>query len=164
MRKYAFILSAVLFSASVAFAGAGTPTSTPLSLTATPTPMGKSNAPVCLQPAGCKGPAQVGVLFENAMPSGAVKVGTASGSIYTPYTKTVLVNGTVDAPVQSLVDHHQLSDVRTVIAVLAFTTSGGGAATKMLLDVTTDYTVSSGKVIAVGDHSDQTWLVVYLAQ
>lgn len=50
-----------------------------------------------------------------------------------------------------------------VIAIMAFTTSSGAAASKALLDFTTDYTLSptTGAITPVGDHSTQTWLVHY---
>lgn len=54
------------------------------------------------------------------------------------------------------------SDVGTVLAVLAITTSTGAAAAKLLQAVTTDYTVAAGKVTCVGDKSALTLIIVYL--
>jgi hypothetical protein len=70
-------------------------------------------------------------------------------------TKTVLIEATNAVALG-------LTDVTTVIAILAITTATGAAATKLLLDITTDYTVAAGDVTPVGDHSAETWVIHYV--
>lgn len=54
-----------------------------------------------------------------------------------------------------------LTDVSAVVSILAFVTSSGAASTKHLLDLTTDFTVASGDITPVGNHSSETWVITY---
>jgi hypothetical protein len=52
--------------------------------------------------------------------------------------------------------------VGQVVAIIAITTSSGAVASKALLTYPTDYTLSAAGVLtAVGNHSAETWIVVY---
>lgn len=53
------------------------------------------------------------------------------------------------------------SDIGTVIAVLAFTTSTGAPASKTLLTRGVDYQTAEGDLGAIGDHTAETWVVIY---
>lgn len=52
--------------------------------------------------------------------------------------------------------------VGQVVFILAITTSSGAPAAKTLLDYPTDYVLSkAGVLTAVGNHSAETWIVIY---
>lgn len=77
------------------------------------------------------------------------------GEIVSLAVRQVRVLGTNAAAIPNL------SDVGTVISILAFDKTTGAPATKTLLLPGTDYTVSSGVVTTTGDQSGNLLVVTY---
>jgi hypothetical protein len=72
------------------------------------------------------------------------------------FAKVDVVAGKTAAGTSALTDTPQ-----AVIAVLAFVTASGAAATKCLLAATTDYTFSGTTLTCVTDQSANTLVVIY---
>jgi hypothetical protein len=83
----------------------------------------------------------------------AVNTLTTASGVRVKQVKTAATNATALG----------LSDVGTVISIVAFTTSSGAIAAKGILaeGAGADYTVAAGDVTPVGDHSSQTWVITY---